>query len=258
MDENTLRENFDINEKHFLKIIDFLEFNKDVKCDLERFFNSAILSNESNAKEKIRILYNNAISAGGGNSLTKNGESCKKFYSSLSSLGEDLQIELKDFYNCFDSTINSFASLFSYICKKCLNFGPKKSALFLKNIDWIQNHIDPKQKIFNNYNVDIKDLMIPVDNVIVTILNKILFPSNSNQLDQYEDFKLINEFFKEKLNDRFMLIEDLWFWGYFSTMGNRKNRIIKFNMDKFYTTDFLIPSVSNMKKIEEFIKILEK
>jgi hypothetical protein len=101
------------------------------------------------------------------------------------------------------------------------------------------------------------DLMIPIDNVIVRILNEIICLNTVKKLDQYRDFVLINKFFKEKLGNEFMLIEDLWFWGYFSTKGNGKNRIIEFNEDKFYTAEFLKPTIENRKRISEFIKILK-
>ncbi len=100
--------------------------------------------------------------------------------------------------------------------------------------------------------------MIPVDNVIVRILNEILCPDKNEKLDQYKDFININNLFKEKLGHEFMLIEDLWFWGYFSTKGKGISRTIVFNDDKFFTAKFLKPTPENRKKIDEFIKLLKR
>ncbi|MCX6219605.1 MAG: hypothetical protein NTZ69_01290 [Bacteroidia bacterium] len=257
MTENSLRENYRRNEKHFLRIIEFVKNNKEVKQGIDRFFNSALLICKSNAKEKVRILYIQAISAAGGSNLTRNGKSCKEFSTKIDKLGDEQQIELKDFFRCFETEINSFTDLFKHISHNNLNFGPKKAALFLNKMDWVQRNIDSGQQIFKDYNIDVMDLMIPIDNVIIRILNEIICINCNEQLDQYRDFAIINQFFKEKLGSKFMLIEDLWFWGYFSTKGNGNNRIIEFNEDKFYTAEFLKPTVENRNRISEFIKILK-
>ena len=258
MKENSLIENYKRNEKHFLKVIEFVKNNVDIKQNINRFFNSSLITCKSNAKEKIRILYIHAISATGGSNLTRNGKSCKSFFEKIDILGKEQQVDLKGFYNCFDNQISSFEDLFKYISHNSLNFGPKKTALFLNNMDWVQNNIDESQRIFKDYNIDALDLMIPLDNVIVRILNEIICVNTTEKLDQYKDFLTINKFFKEKLGDEFMLIEDLWFWGYFSTKGNRKNRTIEFNEDKFYTAEFLKPTIENKNKISEFTDLLKR
>jgi hypothetical protein len=257
MTENLLRENFSKNEKHFSRLIEFVKNNKEIKQGIDLIFNSTILTCKFNAKEKIRILYIHAISAAGGSNLTRNGKSCKEFLSKIDILGEDQQVDLKYFFKCFENEIKSFAHLFSHISHNNLNFREKKTALFLNKIDWVQRNIDYNQRIFKDYNIDIMDLMIPVDNVIVRILNEIICVNSVEKLDQSRDFMIINKFFKENLGNDFMLIEDLWFWGYFSTKGNGDNRIIEFNEDKFYTAEFLKPTRDNENKIKEFIKILK-
>jgi len=258
MKESTIIDLYTSNESHFQKVIEFVRKNVDVKQGINRFFNSSLLTCQSNAKEKIRILYIHAISAAGGNNLTRNGKSCKEFYKKLQNLPEDHQIDLGDLFKCFGKKIKSYNDLFKYISRNNLNFGPKKTALFLNNIDWVQRNIEISQKIFREYDINVLELMIPVDNVIVRILNEILCPDKNEKLDQYKDFININNLFKEKLGPEFMLIEDLWFWGYFSTKGNGINRAIVFNNDKFFTAEFLKPTKENRKKMDEFIKLLKR
>ena len=94
------------------------------------------------------------------------------------------------------------------------------------------------------------------------IIREDLYPSLddmdfNSKLTKYKDFTIINTLFKSKLGEEFMLIEDFWFWGYFSTKVEGKNRIIEFNEDKFYTAEFLKPTDENRKIITEFVKILK-
>jgi hypothetical protein len=54
-----------------------------------------------------------------------------------------------------------------------------------------------------------------------------------------------------------MLIEDLWFWGYFNSvkkiMKNDKSiRKIKFNEDKYYSNKFMYPDSDVEKKLKHF------
>jgi len=44
--------------------------------------------------------------------------------------GEDQQVDLKNFFKCFENEINSFADLFRHINRNDLNFGSKKINAF--------------------------------------------------------------------------------------------------------------------------------
>lgn len=45
---------------------------------------------------------------------------------------------------------------------------------------------------------------------------------------------------------------------YFSTVGSQKNRIFKFNADKFYASPFLTPNEENKKLIKKFISFIKE
>lgn len=54
-----------------------------------------------------------------------------------------------------------------------------------------------------------------------------------------------------------MLIEDLWYWGYFNTSGNDDNRKIEFNEAKFYSDVVYYPDavvINKLKEFQEYIK----
>jgi len=100
--------------------------------------------------------------------------------------------------------------------------------------------------------------MIPVDAVITLILNGLFGCEANTILKADRDLLLINDFFKEKLGDKFIMIEDFWFWGYFITKGSGPNRSIEFNEDKFYTAEFLEPNERNRQKINAFLEFVDK
>ena len=53
-----------------------------------------------------------------------------------------------------------------------------------------------------------------------------------------------------------LLIEDFWFWGYFTTKGSGGARTFEFNDDKFYTANFIKPTDKNRKYFMDFLQIL--
>lgn len=241
------------------QILEFIEKHKSTKDKINVIENAKALINNDTAKEKIRLIFIDCINAAGGNNLTRNGKAAKYFHSIIDKLSTHKQIEFKEFLNCFSNEISNYSDLYEYLhkSKNLVNFGKKKAALFIYKLDWIQKNLSTDQIIFKNYKVSNTDLTIPLDIVIVIMLNKILGLKDKFRLDQYKDFDLINSFFKTKIGDKFILIEDLWFWGFFSTKGSGIDRIIEFNEDKFYTSVFLKPTKRNKQYILEFLRIIE-
>ncbi len=257
--EKVLEQIYNSRKEKIFQVLEFIEKYKLIKDKIHFIENAKSLINNESAKEIIRILFIDCLNAAGGNNLTLNGKSSKYFYSKLEKLSDNRQIELTEFFNCFDNSISNYTDLFDYLHKSSdlKNFGKKKSALFIYKLDWLQQNLESDKKIFKKYQIDKTELIIPLDVVIVLILNKLLNLEKENVLNQYKDFDLINSFFKSKLGERFILIEDLWFWGFFTTKGSGTDRKIEFNDDKFYTAEFLKPTDQNKRYIIEFLRIIE-
>jgi hypothetical protein len=250
---------FEKNSDRISKLCRFLRKNSKIKNHIYSIFNIIPLHSTESAKERIRLIYISAIEASGGRNLKLSGKSCKAFKEMLDKLPNTPQIKLQTFFEAFrfSRPITSFKDLFEFIVqeKSLCNIRGKKAAIFLRNLNWVQENTKPK--IFKNHNIKQNDLMIPIDALIIFILNKFL-KLGRNKLDQYKDFNSLNEEFKSLLKDRFMIIEDLWFWGYFSNVVSHGNRKLKFNTDKFYTSPFLIPNEKNKKLIEKFISFVKE
>ena len=251
---------YESKKDKFARILKFIKKNKTIKDRVNVIENAKALINNDNAKEIIRVIFIDCINAAGGSNLTRNGKASKYFHSKIESLSSEGQIDLSDFFDCFNSKISNFTSLYEYLheSKDLVNFGKKKAALFIYKLDWLQNNLSDNKKIFKNYNIDKTDLIIPLDVVILIMLNYIFGLKNNYRLDQYRDFDLVNSFFKTKIGNKFILIEDLWFWGFFTTNGSGKDREIEFNEDKFYTSEFLKPTKENKALIMDFLKILNE
>jgi len=247
------------NEEKFLNVIKFISENRRFKTKADAIINAKAIHNKGPAKERIRIIFIDALSASGGANLTRNGEACKFFNHKINQLNDTLQVDLQTFYKCFDIKINSIKDLFEYLwsSKEIVNFRKKKSALFLYKLNSIQTDPYLDQKIFTNYNIEELDLFIPVDVVITLVINRIFNVPDNLLLDQYKDFDLINTFFKSVLPDKFLLIEDFWFWGYFTTKVIGIGRTFEFNHAKFESSDLINPDRENEAVIKDFLKIIK-
>jgi hypothetical protein len=258
MTEKQLTEIYLQNRTRFDFAIDFISSNKHLKTNVDISFNANVLINKESAKEKIRLLFIDTLNAAGGSNLTRNGKASRYFNSKIETLENSAQLKIKDFYECFDKSINNIKDLYNYLrlSDNIVNFKEKKAALFIYKIHQLQTILEPDQKIFADYNVSQSDLVIPVDVVITLVLNKLLNLTQKPVLEQYKDFDLINDFFKSQLGDKFLLIEDFWFWGYFTTKGSGGARTFEFNDDKFYTANFIKPTDQNRKYFMDFLQIL--
>lgn len=260
MKEQQLEQAYSKHELRFAKTLDFIEAKKNLKERIDAVFNATIIINKESGKEKLRLLFIDTINAAGSSNLTRNGKACKFFYSKIDNLPDASQINIQDFYNSFSTHIRTLHDFYVYLhsSKKIINFGKKKAALFIYKIHRLQKILPTNQKIFIDYNCEELDLVIPVDIVITLVLNKLLRLRGTNVLKQYRDFDLINSFFKKKVGDRFMLLEDFWFWGYFTTKGKGNDRKFVFNEDKFYTSNFIQPNSENRELLMRFLSIIKE
>lgn len=237
-------------ENCFLQIIDFMSLkeNKNLRLEQNKYYLKAVLAN-CNMQDKREILFNifvNSIKAVSQSKLNNQGKGVKDFI--------DYVNKLKKF---------NFENLFHN--KEPINFissfngmGNKTAALFLRDLEIYKNQIFEDSHLFT------KDyLKIPVDIVIVIMLNKIFHLPKEYKLVETRDFNFINNFFKEKLQKNFMIIEDFWFWGYFNLIANNKNgdRIFKFNEEKYLLDIFSFGYQDReikKAKLKKFVNKFEK
>jgi hypothetical protein len=253
-----IEENYHNNHRKFHTIINFMRENHQIRDNFNKSWCYRLLDSKVNVKENIRTLFISTINAAGGNNLKRTSISCIKLYEILEKLPNEKILDFNLFIKAFGEKINNIKDFFnSLVSKQFPDFGKKKAALFIRDINTIQTSLEIK--LFKNYCVNEMDLFIPLDIVICFMLNLIL-NIKENEIKR-KDFEIINSFAKNILKEEFMLIEDLWFWGFFNTKtiknNNNKKRIFEFNEGKFYTDIYFYPSKNIKDKLREFENIIK-
>jgi len=191
-------------------------------------------------KEQLRILFVNALSAGGEGKISDKASSIRLFESKIKEMHKPTYHELLRVFN-----VRSYQELFESF-KKFKQMGPKKSALFLRDIFYFENIIlecpvDFKKKFF-----------VPVDRVILRTMNSI-FPRSYALPKAFDE---INKLSKTIFPDEPILMEDFWFWGRFyrckEEKENNKIPYCKFNEDLLYVDKDVTKEYR--KKMIEFAK----
>ncbi|MEI7961107.1 MAG: hypothetical protein WCI04_02115 [archaeon] len=237
------------------RILMFLKNNSNYPEEYNRKFTLKVIGGSSSLNEKLRALFISTMSSGAGRNLTATGKSAKNFFNKTKQFGSE-KGNFKEFLQCFDKEITDFSDLFEYFTVKAKkdfpHLGKKKTALFIRDLNTLND------KLFTNYAVVKGELRIPVDIVISIMLNKIMRLSGKDIIKAERDFDLVNEFAKKAYPENPLLIEDLWFWGYFNQTGAGHNRVIGFNEDKYYSDQCLFPQQELENKFKEFSKLVNK
>jgi hypothetical protein len=166
---------------------------------------------EIDFKEQLRILFVNAISAGGQGGINQKADSIREFKSKIDDMKNKTWDEL---LRVFD--VKSYQELFKSL-KKFKQMKSKKSALFLRDIlyfDDVISEFPPNLK---------KELLVPVDEVIRRTINSLF----DRKYTEYNAFDEITELSKEIFPDEPILLEDLWFWGRFYCRKDEKNNVVR-------------------------------
>lgn len=231
-----------------LDIIKFMEENKKIRIEHNKLYLSSLVyhcNHLNSANEIILEFFLNSLKTVPQGNMNNQFKCLKYFENIINKLNPNLNNKI-NFNKLFKNE-----KPFNYF--KNSNFkglGPKTTSLFLRDIYLY------KDIIFEDAN-NFKEsyLFIPVDIVICVMLNK-LFNLNESKVRfiPERDFDFINIFFREKLGStKFMIIEDLWFWGYFNLITNNKNkrgiREFKFNEAKFTIDIYSFSKKENTKKL---------
>lgn len=218
---------YKIRSVEFNNLICFLKNNHLIVEIFNKKTVSDLVYKGRNAKERLYFLLNDCLNAAGGNNLTRNGDTMTLFLETLNKLPSSKQISFNDFCEIFDVE-NDYTgkSLFIKLKSNYSNFKYKKAALFIKQLHYLQQ---TDERIFiSDQRLNIIR-PIPFDSVIAFIITIILklkeIPSSSHA-------EIFNDWASETLQEKAYILEDIWFWGYFSTTITKKKRKFEYNMAK--------------------------
>ena len=163
------------------------------------------------ARRKLHAIFCAAVSSDRGNNLNLRGEAVQEFLDATRGLGASRHISGDEFRNCFGAQTNDDVSEW---LRQLPGVGKKKTALFLRDL-FVTQQLQSDRRIFFDRAISRADLLIPLDIVIANAWNRILGPTfkNTQQVSSY--FDLFNSFARSNLGNGRMVLEDLWYWGYF-------------------------------------------
>ncbi len=254
-----LKSRYEKYEKKIRPVISFLRENHSLVKRFHVEGTKKLFQPCMSCKEKLHFIFVDSINAAGGNNLTASGESCEKFYKKLKHLPNEKLIDFKLFAESLNPENPSLEGIFRVLAgKEYKNIGFKKAALFIRALYVL--HTDGKKELFKKFDVKQQELYIPLDIVIAEIMNWLLrFNSeDKKRIIPWYDFNAFNQFAKAYFKDEFMILEDLWYWGYFNSITKNKKRTLGFNKAKFYCSSFNYPDENLIGNHEIFVELVKK
>jgi hypothetical protein len=198
-------------------------------------------------------LFISALKSNTGGGLTKVGEGAKQFaeissqFKSPSITGTELLVALgaSDIQGLF-LKLQSFPGM-----------GKKKSALFIRDLYETQS-FEPDSRIFKRRFIKPEQMYIPFDVVIANVLNKVFGKILiASQQDIDANFDALTEFAHALSRDDHMILEDLWYWGYFCLKGRGFTRTVELNEPTLYLDDASIGIDQQPGHLRQFISLAE-
>lgn len=140
-------------------------------------------------------------------------------------------------------------------------WGDKTAALFVKNVINIHRSNAKHLYIFSDAKKFVRDISaeeqiyLPVDAVI----EHIFFPNEPLTGRRFKPINKILHKFTGGDPEQMLVWDDLWFWGFITQQGDRKNRKIEWNASKFWALrSHVKDDVATMKKLADcFVKLVQ-
>lgn len=262
----TSKSKTDLWNKHYqrnkLKIDRLISFLKRRTKIVNKFYSESTIKSVSQhklAKEKLYFLFLDCINAAGGNNLTNSAEATKLLLKHLDKLPNSRLIKFKDLTKIFNLKNSTTEELFIYLANGDFkNFRFKKAALFVRQIYYLQK--SNEHKIFNDLEPKNIYKPIPLDTVISEIVSKVIGLQYKNRIKGSDGEEFNNWAIKILGKKEYYLLEDLWFWGYFSLRKDNKGfRKINYNEAKLITNPWIYPTYlkKHIRDINLFCKLIK-
>lgn len=235
-------------------VLDFLRENREWPRRYHAHAVSRTCYGATCARHRLIALFRSALLSNTGGGLSKVAATAKSFSKSLAPLKDQPIVESTQLLQCID--VERANSLFSALIKRP-GLGRKKAALFLRDLSIAQSL--GSHKIFVRTPVRKKDLLVPFDRVIASSLNRLQVPNPLfNTSNIARGFDSVNMYAKYKLKDDYMLLEDLWFWGYFGFTGTGCVRKLRVNKEKIALDQFFNINTAPIELFTEFTDLFRR
>jgi hypothetical protein len=255
------------------ELMSFLRENTGFVEEHRRISTIKLVGNITLGRDKLYFLFLDALNAGGGSSLKRNGEACTEMIKRLNTMASTPTVSFKEFYRTvvlgykkfvFDNNKKEISKhLFEGLRTQFVNFKFKKAALFMKELHDAQSY--EACRIFHDIEASEIYLPIPLDVVISEVISQVLgfeCEDIAHRVVAPVDGQRFTEWAQRNLGEEYYLIEDLWFWGYFGLGRPEKKgyRKIGLNEAKFSTCPWAFPPTLGpiRGKVNEFRRILER
>lgn len=253
-DKSDSLKSMEINdEKQFGRLCSFLRRNHNWPKRYHAHSVSRACYGMRSAKDKLTAIFRSALESNSGGGLSLNARALKTFRKKLTRLGRKKHITIAEFLSCFAS--GSANELFDTLIK-IDGVGKKKAALFLRDL-WITSSLHRGTRVFDRRFPHRQHLRIPFDRVIAVVLNQVVKGTPFRDgINLGHSFDTVNQFAEIHLHADRMLLEDLWFWGFFGLSGTGFDRRPEVNHEKLLMNPYFGCSERPLAKFREFGRLV--
>lgn len=256
-----------LDKKKFPKLVKFLRENHSWPERYQKFAVSNACFGCRSGKSKLKAVFRSALQSNNSGGLELHAQAANRFAESIDSLPNRGRVVAGHFLSCFGA--GNMDELFASLIR-IKGVGGKKAALFMRDL-FVTQDLPRDDKIFEQRFICEQDLFIPLDVVIASVLSRVSKPAAFKEGDDLgKAFAPTNKFFKKRLRNNHMIIEDLWFWGYFglrttktkipSTTGIKARtitkRIVELNSDKLTMDPYFSQRKPPTQTMEKFCDLI--
>ena len=262
-------------DQRWHELVEFLRENQEFPHHHRSFHLAKTCYAQATARGRLHAIFAAALQSNDAGGLRLSGRLARTFQRRIERLGEAGTVPSDQFLDCFGA--KNLKDVFHWLIGRT-GIGKKKAALFTRDLALAQeNH---GLAIFEDDWMEAGDRYIPLDIVIATTLNR-LFPPRTFKLTSHPSyyFDKFDQFARNRLGVDYMLLEDLWYWGFFclrspvkkkgkksgddepkksKPKGKIGTRQLRFNWDKYLLDPAFIHEQNVPAHFEAFIDLVSQ
>ncbi len=238
-------------KKRLKALLAFLRDNREYPRHYRRRNLTKLLYLHRSAGSKLTAIFSSAVMSNSSGALEKPGRAVGQFAALVGHMRGPVTTGVECLEN-FDTT--NIDELY-WRLQRFPFVGPKKAALFLRDLFETQD-MAADSRVFKRRFIKADELRIPFDVVIANVLNmvfkKTMFSSTAALSRHVDD---VTKWSHTVSPGDHMVVEDLWYWGYFCLTGSALDRTIQLNEAKVYLDDAFAGLSTPPQHLEAFVQL---